>query len=665
MKLTLLQNRGVQAMRKKVLKAFCRNEDGSILALTLLLFIVMLVMGGMAVDFMRFEIRRTELQSITDRSVLAAAAIRRDTDPQQVIDEYFTKAGFDPSIVTATILADSSSEREIRAEATSDINTFYLHYVGIDTLAAPALSVAQEGVNNVEVSLVLDYSLSMTAGGSTGELTEFGPQRAKIGDLQDAARAFATDLLRPEFDGRFSLNIIPYGGHVNPGREMAELLAGTDLIDREPIYFGDEGFDLAVDGPFLPENTVYWADDTDDVFEGFPGFHVYVGEDGVAGFNPLTGDNDDVRLVDVATFGTATDVAGADDILGNADDLPVLVTDELPVDDIFGPDGIYGTSDDDQFSGAIKFADLDGVLFNDGQTPADLDPAFLAEIQAAGAITLDQELVHLNESGDGLDIQFAYEPPYNCMEILDSDFDNSFLPTFTELVPTFSRYPGQGAPEWRHERGAVGWGWCPGDSMQIQYGLQDPTEVDDFMSEIRTYHGTGTNMGMKWGLALLDPAARPRFTALNAMNREADGKQIVPDASLGRPADFDDTGTTKIIILMTDGGITNQIRPVEPDQLRILRDEINNGAERTTVTTRNNTRSQLISQCDIAKDDYGIQVFTIAFEVNAADEQDMIDCATPVDQGPANQYYYPASGAGLTDAFQDIAQQITALRLTQ
>ena len=149
------------------------------------------------------------------------------------------------------------------------------------------------------------------------------------------------------------------------------------------------------------------------------------------------------------------------------------------------------------------------------------------------------------------------------------------------------------------------------------------------------------------------------------MNREADGKQIVPDASLGRPADFDDTGTTKIIILMTDGGITNQIRPVEPDQLRILRDEINNGAERTTVTTRNNTRSQLISQCDIAKDDYGIQVFTIAFEVNAADEQDMIDCATPVDQGPANQYYYPASGAGLTDAFQDIAQQITALRLTQ
>ena len=59
--------------RVAFLKQFGRDEDGSIIVLTLLLLFGMLIVGGMAVDFMRYESRRAQLQSVSDRAVLAAA----------------------------------------------------------------------------------------------------------------------------------------------------------------------------------------------------------------------------------------------------------------------------------------------------------------------------------------------------------------------------------------------------------------------------------------------------------------------------------------------------------------------------------------------------------------------------------------------------------------
>ena len=60
-------------LRTRYLRAFGRDEDGEIIILTLILLVVMLVVGGMGVDFMRFEARRVVLQSVSDRAVLAAA----------------------------------------------------------------------------------------------------------------------------------------------------------------------------------------------------------------------------------------------------------------------------------------------------------------------------------------------------------------------------------------------------------------------------------------------------------------------------------------------------------------------------------------------------------------------------------------------------------------
>ncbi|MEO0931364.1 MAG: pilus assembly protein TadG-related protein, partial [Pseudomonadota bacterium] len=55
--------------RGNYLRMFKRDEEGGVLVLTLLLMVLMLVMGGMAVDLMRFEERRVVLQNVSDRAV--------------------------------------------------------------------------------------------------------------------------------------------------------------------------------------------------------------------------------------------------------------------------------------------------------------------------------------------------------------------------------------------------------------------------------------------------------------------------------------------------------------------------------------------------------------------------------------------------------------------
>lgn len=575
------------------LRAFRRDERGEIIILTLLLLITMLIMGGMAVDFMRFESKRVVLQDATDRAVLAAADLDQTIDPEDVIYEYFEASGYDRSVVTPNILRNSASVREIEVTSQIDMDTIFLRLVGIDDLTAPAASTAREGVNKVEVSLVLDYSLSMTKGES-GDVTEFGSGRGKIGDLQDAARDFANTLLDPAYNGRFSLNIVPYAGHVNPGPDMHAFLGGNGL---DPFVLTD---DDPTDGPFDLAETVWWAD-VDPL--GFPGTWIY--EDS-------NGDEFDItELVGGLVLGDGD----VDELTPAQFNALSTTIDQIP-DDLFGIDEIYGTSDDN----------LDG------------------------------------------EVRYEYTPPSHCLAIADTDWDNSEIPSSgQEDIPVFSRYASE---EWEIEDGVKAWGWCLPDTMRIQYGMQDPALVNAFFNTITTAHGTGSDIGMKWGLALLDPSFQAAFTHLNTID-DADGNPLVPDASLGRPAAWDDEDTDKVLVLMTDGFITSQFvasNPLDVENLSIqtsLRDRsrrsgntANTPHEEKTVDVVD-TEARLLELCEMAKDSTrNVTVYTIAFETSDEAGAVMEQCAS------SYAHYNAASGTGITDVLDDIARQITQLRLT-
>ena len=143
------------------IRQFRKDEDGGLIVLTLLMLVSMLVVGGMAVDFMRFEAERTKLQSVSDRAVLSAANLNQERDASAVLTEFFEAEGYAGTIVGTPVAVKNENGSMVSLSSRIDVDTFFLRLIGMDTLSAPASATAMEGVGNVEISLVLDISGSM------------------------------------------------------------------------------------------------------------------------------------------------------------------------------------------------------------------------------------------------------------------------------------------------------------------------------------------------------------------------------------------------------------------------------------------------------------------------------------------------------------------------
>jgi len=116
----------------------------------------------------------------------------------------------------------------------------------------------------------------------------------------------------------------------------------------------------------------------------------------------------------------------------------------------------------------------------------------------------------------------------------------------------------------------------------------------------------------------------------------------------------------KYIVLMTDGNITEQLRPVNTmhvdNPTEELGDRPNN--QRTQITSANDNVRSFNLACNQAKNN-GVVVFTIAFEANNAARNQMRDCASSA------SHYFNVQGLEISSAFSAIANQINQLRLTQ
>jgi hypothetical protein len=271
-----------------------------------------------------------------------------------------------------------------------------------------------------------------------------------------------------------------------------------------------------------------------------------------------------------------------------------------------------------------------------------------------------------------------------CMELGSSDFTHTGLPTLGSYsqIPHFMH--------WAIDWGFMQWGWCPyeGDSSggfgaTIQYFRGDADEVGTFIDNVPLHDGTGTHFGMRWGLALLDPASR-------WLTRELVLDGTVPTRFENRPADWDDPETLKVIVLMTDGAITDQWRPrqapnwvektvdgetveVDANGYRELLEQRSNSTRRAfygcdaysdnnchdRLTNVSTNRNRFYAACDLAKQN-GIVVYTIAFNTTStAAANEMRNCAS------SPGHYFNVLNEELDEAFQAIAGSIQMLRLTE
>ena len=258
----------------------------------------------------------------------------------------------------------------------------------------------------------------------------------------------------------------------------------------------------------------------------------------------------------------------------------------------------------------------------------------------------------------------------SCLFMENADFGHTGLPQHsTRQKPHFMKW----VIAWTHMQ----WGWCPTDSNQIRYHSNNAQTLKSFINSMHLHDGTGTHIGMKYGLALLDPSSRDELAVL----RQAG---LIPDAAEGRPIDWNADNSQKFIVLMTDGKITDQFEPKwtgfrDPDgdnddneagdvdsidgidhaKLNAEKElDRQPDSHEIRVTNRSTNLANFYAMCNAAKSN-GVIIFTIAFEAPSEAAEEMRNCAST----PAN--FFEVDQLEISAAFSSIARQINALRLTQ
>lgn len=96
--------------------------------------------------------------------------------------------------------------------------------------------------------------------------------------------------------------------------------------------------------------------------------------------------------------------------------------------------------------------------------------------------------------------------------------------------------------------------WCyTGDNNAVFPVSTNETKMHEAIDALAPYGNTAIDMGMKWGVALLDPSTRSMITSLSGSTAAN-----VPAVANGRPEDLGRTDVLKIVVLMTDGENTQQ-----------------------------------------------------------------------------------------------------------
>lgn len=566
---------------RKSLGRFCRDESGGVTALMLPMFLLLVVATGLAIDLVRHEAHRADLQNALDRGVLAAAALSQTQDVEETVRQYvdtrvFRKAPrFDDGLPVETVRLQFSGSnnvdqvgRRIAVAANEDFDTAFIGLVGPRILNVPALSEALEGSNWVEVSLALDISGSMAREPAT-DLN--GLPSTRLEAMRQASSAFVDGLLDSNVGGITSISLVPYAGHVNAGPLFAPL------------------------------------------------------------FDPST--------VPAAVAASQQEVESAEE-------------------------------DSEETDETAETNGGNGGFVDGGDNETIVAPVRLHNLSS-------------------------------CIEFEDADFQTLDLPPANSRgqVPHFQNFAFEG-----FSGNEANWGWCPTTNVDPVTGADEDLSILPFSGDaealkrrIRSFtghDGTGGDMAIKWGLGLLAPSTQPLISDLATQG-------IVEQRFSDRPGPLDNAAVEKFLIIMSDGRIRYQNRPLGSaydtqeeidewaqvdDDLRLLsvdrRPLTELGQNASTQQLINNLNADeadrqdnFLELCHLALEQ-GITVFTIGFgfspgESGAARAEEVLrGCVSTVDAdgitiGDPARYFAAPDASALLAAFDNITVQVASLKLAR
>ncbi len=212
--------------------SFMHEEDGSLIIFSLYLLVIMLIVAGMGVDLMRAETQRSRLQSTLDRAILAGASLEQTLNSEDVVRDYFDKAGL-LSYLKSVDVVETVTSKTVTATAQMEVNSFFMNLVGVDKLQSPAAGQAEESLSDIEISLVLDISGSMGSYSSSGGDTKINLLKHAAKDFvylmqcdPDAAPPFDNDcVVDPD---TISISVVPYNHQVVAGEQLLQMFNTTE-----------------------------------------------------------------------------------------------------------------------------------------------------------------------------------------------------------------------------------------------------------------------------------------------------------------------------------------------------------------------------------------------------------------------------------------------------
>ncbi|NVO54775.1 VWA domain-containing protein [Rhodobacteraceae bacterium B1Z28] len=247
-------------------ESFAASESGNATIMGICFTMLIIHVCGFGLDMMRYDRERARLQYALDRAVLAAADLDQELCPEVVVRDYLSKEGLDefldgepvvvPDICGSTAVT-IDGYRRVEATAKMDVKTHFMWQWGQDTLPTVAHSVAEESIDDVEISLVLDVS---------GSMNRYG----RLTNLKNAASRFVQEMADKTEDGKLSISIVPYATQVAvPDILMTELSTSgenefANCINFADNEFGSTNFDLNLVRPRTlhispwPWNTDYY-----------------------------------------------------------------------------------------------------------------------------------------------------------------------------------------------------------------------------------------------------------------------------------------------------------------------------------------------------------------------------------------------------------------------
>ena len=179
--------------------------------------------------------------------------------------------------------------------------------------------------------------------------------------------------------------------------------------------------------------------------------------------------------------------------------------------------------------------------------------------------------------------------------------------------------------------------WCPTSGNELVPLTDDKDALVERVDALTLSDGTASDHGMAWGFETLNPEWKNNF----------------PGALADTPADLTDK-TKKVMVFMTDGGITSQHYVRDSDKTG----SVPYNSKRRVLIPGRDTLKSFLGACDRAKDS-DIDVFTIGFNLTRTTHKATLEaCATT----PTN--YIDARTGDLDNVFAGIANEISPLRVT-